>query len=178
MIETWERHQTDIRHVLDTRLYLGKDAIRLANVQQTRHRHLWQGILQRRPVPLGRRQRLKVVGEELCLFLLRQRREADPQPSQRSPLPPSGSSALQLSDSRRCRRDITASHASSRETSCVPVSRSIVPAVTYVAGRAAPIIAVLDPTLVLAGEACAHAVSLGAESDRSRARSPRSPSGP
>ena len=82
MIETWERHQSDIGHVLDTRLYLGKAAIRLATVQQTWHRHRWQDVLQRGPVPLGRRQRLKVVVEELCLFLLRQRREADPQPSQ------------------------------------------------------------------------------------------------
>src|SRR5215470_4326006 len=80
MVQARERYKSGIRHVLNTLLHPRSDAIRLAAIQEARHPHRGQHVVQSRSVQLIRREGNKIVIEKLRLLRRGQRREFESQP--------------------------------------------------------------------------------------------------
>src|SRR5215470_7300982 len=80
MIQAGERYKSGTRHVLNTLLHPRRDAVRLAAVQDARHPHRRQDVVQSGSVQLICREGKKIVIEKLRLLLRGKRREFESQP--------------------------------------------------------------------------------------------------
>ena len=80
MIQAGERYKSGIRHALNAFLHPRRDTVRLAAIQEARHLHRRQDVVQSGSVQLIRRQGEKVVVEKVRLLRRGKRREFEPQP--------------------------------------------------------------------------------------------------
>src|SRR5215471_1863627 len=80
MIQARERYKGDVRHVLNALLHPRRDTVRLAAIQEARHLHGRQDVVQSGSVQLICREGKKIVIEKLRLLLRGKRREFESQP--------------------------------------------------------------------------------------------------
>src|SRR5215471_6520196 len=80
MIQAGERYKSGIRHALNAFLHPRRDTVRLAAIQEARHLHRRQDVVQSGSVQLICREGKKIVIEKLRLLLRGKRRELESQP--------------------------------------------------------------------------------------------------
>src|SRR5262249_32307662 len=80
MVQAVERYKSGIRHVLNALWKPGSAATRLTAIQEARHLHRQQDVVQSGSVQLIRREGKKIVIEKLRLLLRGKRRKFESQP--------------------------------------------------------------------------------------------------